>query len=49
MRVSNRDYLNNFVEAGDYKNWVGGRVVELFDRCACVSIESSSESIGEAK
>ena len=56
MRVSNREYLSDFVEARSYKNgvWgykigVGSHLVELFDRCACVSFESSSKSIGEGK
>ena len=49
MRVSNSHYLNDFLEAGGYKNGVGGRVVELFDRSACLSIVSSSESIGGGK
>ena len=50
MRVG---YLSESFEAGGYKNRVGGRVVELFDRFARVSIESScltsSESMWEGK
>ena len=49
MRVSNSHYLNDFLEAGAIKNGVGGRVFELFDRSACLSIVSSSESIGGGK
>ena len=38
MRVSNSHYLNDFLEAGGYKNEVGGRVVELFDSSACLTL-----------
>ena len=48
MRVSNSHYSNDFLEAGAIKGG-GGRVVELFDRSACLSIVTSSESIGGGK
>ena len=54
MRVSTREYLSDIFRGGGNEKGVGGREVELFDRCASVlSIESSSlnstESMGEGK
>ena len=41
MRISNKESLSDFL-GGGYKNAVGGRVVELFERCTYVLIECSS-------